>query len=36
MAGMQAEVFVQVNERTPFEYFFKPMQEQFGRAFREH
>ena len=36
IAGMQAEVFVQVNERTPFEYFFKPMQEQIGRAFREH
>jgi HlyD family secretion protein len=36
IAGMQAEVFVQVNERTPFEYFFKPMQEQITRAFREH
>ncbi|AWM85808.1 HlyD family type I secretion periplasmic adaptor subunit [Microvirga sp. 17 mud 1-3] len=36
MAGMQAEVFVQVNERTPFEYFFKPMEEQIARAFREH
>ncbi len=36
IAGMQAEVFVQVNERTPFEYFFKPMQEQMTRAFREH
>jgi len=36
IAGMQAEVFVEVNERTPFEYFFKPMQEQFARAFREH
>ena len=36
VAGMQAEVFVEVNERTPFEYFFKPMQEQIARAFREH
>ncbi|WP_210493703.1 HlyD family type I secretion periplasmic adaptor subunit [Microvirga antarctica] len=36
IAGMQAEVFVQVNERTPFEYMIKPMEEQFARAFREH
>ncbi|NBJ09730.1 HlyD family type I secretion periplasmic adaptor subunit [Microvirga arsenatis] len=36
IAGMQAEVFVEVNERTPLEYFFKPMQEQIARAFREH
>jgi HlyD family secretion protein len=36
IAGMQAEVFVEVNERTPFEYFFKPMEEQIARAFREH
>jgi HlyD family secretion protein len=36
IAGMQAEVFVEVNERTPLEYFFKPMQEQISRAFREH
>ncbi|MBF9232714.1 HlyD family type I secretion periplasmic adaptor subunit [Microvirga sp. BT350] len=36
IAGMQAEVFVEVNERTPFEYFFKPMKEQMARAFREH
>jgi HlyD family secretion protein len=36
IAGMQAEVFIEVNERTPFEYFFKPMQEQIARAFREH
>ncbi|QRM35241.1 HlyD family type I secretion periplasmic adaptor subunit [Microvirga sp. VF16] len=35
IAGMQAEVFIEVNERTPFEYFFKPMQEQIARAFRE-
>ena len=25
IAGMQAEVFVQVNERTPFEYLIKPL-----------
>lgn len=36
MAGMQAEVFVQVNERTPLQYFLKPFQEQVARAFREH
>lgn len=36
IAGMQAEVFVEVNQRTPLEYFFKPMQEQIARAFREH
>lgn len=36
IAGMQAEVFVEVNERTPFEYFFKPMKDQIARAFREH
>ncbi|WP_112661653.1 HlyD family type I secretion periplasmic adaptor subunit [Microvirga flavescens] len=36
IAGMQAEVFVQVNERTPFQYLMKPVSEQFARAFREH
>ncbi len=36
IAGMQAEVFIEVNERTPFEYFFKPMKDQIARAFREH
>jgi len=36
MAGMQAEVFVEVNERTPFQYLMKPIHEQFARAFREH
>ncbi|PVE26132.1 HlyD family type I secretion periplasmic adaptor subunit [Microvirga sp. KLBC 81] len=36
IAGMQAEVFVEVNERTPLEYFFKPMKDQIARAFREH
>jgi HlyD family secretion protein len=33
---MQAEVFSEVNERTPFEYLMKPIQERFARAFREH
>ena len=36
LGTLQAEVFVEVNQRTPFEYFFKPMQEQIARAFREH
>ncbi|MGO4706935.1 HlyD family type I secretion periplasmic adaptor subunit [Microvirga sp. 2MCAF38] len=36
IAGMQAEVFVEVNERTPFQYLMKPIHEQFARAFREH
>jgi HlyD family secretion protein len=36
IAGMQAEVFIEVNERTPLEYFFKPMKDQIARAFREH
>jgi len=36
MAGMQAEVFVEVNHRTPFQYLLKPLEEQFARAFREH
>ncbi|WP_243370515.1 HlyD family type I secretion periplasmic adaptor subunit [Microvirga solisilvae] len=36
IAGMQAEVFVEVNERTPLQYFFKPMKDQIARAFREH
>lgn len=36
IAGMQAEVFVQTHESTPFRYFIKPLEEQFNRAFREH
>jgi HlyD family secretion protein len=36
VAGMQAEVFVQTHDRTPFQYMIKPLQEQFARAFREH
>jgi HlyD family secretion protein len=35
VAGMQAEVFVQTNERTPLQYFIKPLKDQFARAFRE-
>ena len=36
IAGMQAEVFVQTHESTPFEYIMKPLTDQFARAFREH
>jgi HlyD family secretion protein len=32
---MQAEVFVQTNDRTPLQYLIKPLQDQFARAFRE-
>jgi HlyD family secretion protein len=35
LAGMQAEVFVRTHDRTPIEYFLKPMQDQITRAFRE-
>jgi HlyD family secretion protein len=35
VAGMQAEVFVQTHDRTPLEYFLKPLQDQIARAFRE-
>lgn len=35
MAGMQAEVFLETSERTPFEYLLKPLKDQIGRAFRE-
>jgi HlyD family secretion protein len=30
--GMQAEVFVQTTERTPLQYFFKPLQDQITRT----
>jgi len=36
VAGMQAEVFVQTHERTPFEYLIKPLKDQFARTFREN
>jgi HlyD family secretion protein len=35
VAGMQAEVFIQTNERTPLQYLIKPLKDQFARAFRE-
>jgi HlyD family secretion protein len=31
-AGMQAEVFVRTEDRTPFEYIVKPLQEQIAKA----
>ncbi len=34
-SGMQAEVFVQTHDRTPLQYFIKPLQDQIARAFRE-
>jgi HlyD family secretion protein len=34
-AGMQAEVFVRTEDRTPLEYIVKPLQEQIAKAFRE-
>jgi HlyD family secretion protein len=35
VAGMQAEVFVQTQDRTPLQYFLKPLHDQIARAFRE-
>jgi HlyD family secretion protein len=35
-AGMQAEVYVQTHDRTPLQYFIKPLQDQIARAFREY
>jgi HlyD family secretion protein len=35
ISGMQAEVFIQTAERTPFEFMLKPLKDQFHRAFRE-
>ncbi|WGD31099.1 HlyD family type I secretion periplasmic adaptor subunit [Ancylobacter sp. WKF20] len=34
-AGMQAEVFVRTQDRTPLQYIAKPLQDQIARAFRE-
>lgn len=34
-AGMQADVFVQTEDRTPFEYIVKPLRDQIAKAFRE-
>lgn len=35
IAGMQAETFIQTEDRTPFAYLMKPLSDQFARAFRE-
>lgn len=34
-AGMQAEVFIQTTDRTPFQYLIKPLKDQIARTFRE-
>lgn len=34
-AGMQAEVFVKTEDRTPLEYIVKPLRDQIAKAFRE-
>ena len=34
-AGMQAEVFVRTDDRTPLEYIVKPLKDQIAKAFRE-
>lgn len=34
-AGMQTEIFVRTEDRTPLEYIVKPLQEQIAKAFRE-
>lgn len=34
-AGMQADVFVRTQDRTPLQYIAKPLQDQIARAFRE-
>ena len=33
--GMQAEVYIHTDDRTPFNYLLKPLQEQIARTFRE-
>ena len=33
--GMQAEAFIQTQQRTPLEYLLKPLRDQIARAFRE-
>ena len=33
--GMQAEVFVRTEDRTPLEYIIKPLKDQIAKAFRE-
>lgn len=34
-AGMQADVFVRTEDRTPLEFIIKPLQDQIAKAFRE-
>jgi HlyD family secretion protein len=34
-AGMQAEVFVRTEDRSPLEYIVKPLKDQIAKAFRE-
>ena len=34
-AGMQAEAFVQTEDRTPLQYIVKPLRDQIAKAFRE-
>jgi HlyD family secretion protein len=34
-AGMQADIFVQTEDRTPFQYIIKPLRDQIAKAFRE-
>lgn len=34
-AGMQADVFVQTEDRTPLQYIVKPLRDQIAKAFRE-
>ena len=34
-AGMQADVFVKTEDRTPLEYIVKPLKDQIAKAFRE-
>ena len=34
-AGMQADVFVRTEDRTPLEYIVKPLKDQIAKAFRE-
>ena len=35
LPGMQAEVFIQTQTRTPLQYLIKPLRDQIARSFRE-
>jgi HlyD family secretion protein len=35
LSGMQAEAFIETEDRSPLEYLMKPVQDQIARAFRE-